>query len=52
MQNQHLVHVSLERGTMKLIFLKETLRAIFLSYNRKMFKYIGFFYLFTLAKFQ
>lgn len=38
MQNQHLTHVSLERGTMKLVFLKETIGAIFPFCDRKMFK--------------
>lgn len=51
MQNQHLGHVFWERGTMKLIFLKNT-QQYFFSMTEKCFKYLGFFYLSTLAKFQ
>lgn len=35
MQNQHLAHVSLEKGTMKLSFLKEQLQQYFLSLTEK-----------------
>lgn len=52
MQNQHLVHVFLESGTMKLIFKKKTQKTeqYFFPMTEKCLSI--FIFLFTLAKFH
>lgn len=50
MQNQHLVHVFLESGTMNLIFKKKPTEQYFFRMTEKCLSI--FIFLFTLAKFQ